>query len=168
MQNTSGHHGRWTTCCFWKCYQWASAGLREKCWCIAGSTVKQTARCSALRIEMFVFIRACVCVCVVSVPLRFWVNIIKNPDFVFDIHKSTTVDSCLSVIAQVWKNVLVLVVVVCEHAKRTPRLTECHQSQNGEVQFIFFSEPTLPLPLLMVHLYGILQLQTEMSHSYIN
>lgn len=34
-----------------------------------------------------------------SLPLRFWVNIIKNPDFVFDIHKSQTVDSSLSVIA---------------------------------------------------------------------
>ena len=33
-------------------------------------------------------------------PLRFWVNIIKNPDFVFDIHKSNIVDSSLSVVAQ--------------------------------------------------------------------
>ncbi|CAD5116777.1 DgyrCDS5626 [Dimorphilus gyrociliatus] len=32
--------------------------------------------------------------------LRFWVNVVKNPDFVFDINKSITVDSCLSVIAQ--------------------------------------------------------------------
>ncbi|CAG0878844.1 unnamed protein product [Darwinula stevensoni] len=35
-----------------------------------------------------------------SVPLRFWVNIMKNPEFVFSIQKSPTVDSCLSVIAQ--------------------------------------------------------------------
>ena len=35
-----------------------------------------------------------------SLPLRFWVNIVKNPDFVFDIYKSSIVDSCLSVIAQ--------------------------------------------------------------------
>ncbi|XP_036358669.1 plexin-A1 isoform X4 [Octopus sinensis] len=35
-----------------------------------------------------------------SLPLRFWVNIIKNPNFVFDIHKSHIVDSCLSVTAQ--------------------------------------------------------------------
>ncbi|XP_065214453.1 plexin-A4-like isoform X1 [Planococcus citri] len=34
-------------------------------------------------------------------PLRFWVNLIKNPNFLFDIHKSATIDSCLSVIAQV-------------------------------------------------------------------
>lgn len=34
-----------------------------------------------------------------SLPLRFWVNIIKNPDFVFDIHKSGIVDASLSVIA---------------------------------------------------------------------
>eukprot|EP00731_Ephydatia_muelleri_P021672 Em0014g263a len=37
-----------------------------------------------------------------SLPLRFWVNVIKNPDFVFDIHKSATVDSCLSVISQAY------------------------------------------------------------------
>ena len=37
-----------------------------------------------------------------SLPLRFWVNVIKNPDFVFDIHKSATVDSCLSVISQTY------------------------------------------------------------------
>jgi len=35
-----------------------------------------------------------------SLPLRFWVNVVKNPDFVFDIHKSNIVDSCLSVVAQ--------------------------------------------------------------------
>ncbi|XP_064632633.1 plexin-A2-like isoform X2 [Lineus longissimus] len=35
-----------------------------------------------------------------SLPLRFWVNIIKNPNFTFDVHKPAIVDSCLSVIAQ--------------------------------------------------------------------
>ena len=35
-----------------------------------------------------------------SLPLRFWVNMMKNPDFVFDINKSHIVDSCLSVVAQ--------------------------------------------------------------------
>ena len=35
-----------------------------------------------------------------SLPLRFWVNIVKNPDFVFDIHKSNIVDACLSVVGQ--------------------------------------------------------------------
>lgn len=35
-----------------------------------------------------------------SLPLRFWVNIIKNPDFVFDINKPLIVDSCLSVVGQ--------------------------------------------------------------------
>ena len=35
-----------------------------------------------------------------SLPLRFWVNLIKNPNFVFDINKSPTIDSCLSVVAQ--------------------------------------------------------------------
>ena len=37
-----------------------------------------------------------------SLPLRFWVNIIKNPEFVFDIHKSASVDSCLTVVAQAY------------------------------------------------------------------
>lgn len=35
-----------------------------------------------------------------SLPLRFWVNVIKNPNFIFDIYKSNIVDSCLSVVAQ--------------------------------------------------------------------
>lgn len=35
-----------------------------------------------------------------SLNLRFWVNIIKNPEFVFDIHKSEIVDASLSTIAQ--------------------------------------------------------------------
>ncbi|MEE6501667.1 hypothetical protein FKM82_004292, partial [Ascaphus truei] len=35
-----------------------------------------------------------------SLPLRFWVNILKNPQFVFDMEKSDHMDACLSVIAQ--------------------------------------------------------------------
>ncbi|XP_072566138.1 plexin-C1 isoform X2 [Paramormyrops kingsleyae] len=35
-----------------------------------------------------------------SLPLRFWVNILKNPQFVFDIDKTPLLDGCLSVIAQ--------------------------------------------------------------------
>lgn len=41
-----------------------------------------------------------VCTRLYSLPLRFWVNFIKNPDFIFDINKTPTVDACLSVIAQ--------------------------------------------------------------------
>ncbi|XP_067403019.1 plexin-A3 [Emydura macquarii macquarii] len=33
-------------------------------------------------------------------PLRFWVNVIKNPQFVFDVHKNSITDACLSVVAQ--------------------------------------------------------------------
>ncbi|XP_059588999.1 plexin-A3 isoform X3 [Alligator mississippiensis] len=33
-------------------------------------------------------------------PLRFWVNVIKNPQFVFDVHKTPITDACLSVVAQ--------------------------------------------------------------------
>ncbi|XP_049892180.1 plexin-C1 isoform X8 [Epinephelus moara] len=35
-----------------------------------------------------------------SLPLRFWVNILKNPQFVFDMEKTPQQESCLSVIAQ--------------------------------------------------------------------
>ncbi|KAE8615367.1 hypothetical protein XENTR_v10008495 [Xenopus tropicalis] len=35
-----------------------------------------------------------------SLPLRFWVNILKNPQFVFDLKKTHLLESCLSVIAQ--------------------------------------------------------------------
>ncbi|KAI1888027.1 hypothetical protein AGOR_G00180820 [Albula goreensis] len=35
-----------------------------------------------------------------SPPLRFWVNILKNPQFVFDMEKTPHLDGCLSVIAQ--------------------------------------------------------------------
>lgn len=37
-----------------------------------------------------------------SLPLRFWINIIKNPNFIFDVCKSAIVDSCLSVVAQLF------------------------------------------------------------------
>uniref|UniRef100_A0A8C6TTC3 Plexin b2b n=1 Tax=Neogobius melanostomus TaxID=47308 RepID=A0A8C6TTC3_9GOBI len=35
-----------------------------------------------------------------SLPLRFWVNILKNPHFIFDIHVTEVIDAALSVIAQ--------------------------------------------------------------------
>ena len=44
----------------------------------------------------------CLCFFFISLLLHFWVSVIKNPDFVFDIHKSVTVDSCLSVISQAY------------------------------------------------------------------
>ena len=42
-----------------------------------------------------------VIVCDSSLPLRFWVNVITNADFVFDVDRSIVVDSCLSVVAQI-------------------------------------------------------------------
>ncbi|XP_036008050.1 plexin-B1 isoform X3 [Fundulus heteroclitus] len=35
-----------------------------------------------------------------SLPLRFWINILKNPQFIFDVQTSDHVDAVLSVIAQ--------------------------------------------------------------------
>ncbi|KAF2368829.1 IPT domain [Trinorchestia longiramus] len=37
-------------------------------------------------------------------PLRFWVNFIKNPDFVFDVYKSPTVEASLGVVAQTFND----------------------------------------------------------------
>ncbi|XP_067914911.1 plexin-C1 [Heterodontus francisci] len=44
-----------------------------------------------------------------SLPLRFWINIIKNPQFVFDIEKTPHLDGCLSVIAQAFMDSFSLV-----------------------------------------------------------
>ncbi|XP_072418456.1 plexin-C1 [Chiloscyllium punctatum] len=44
-----------------------------------------------------------------SLPLRFWINIIKNPQFVFDMEKTPHLDSCLSVIAQAFMDSFSLV-----------------------------------------------------------
>jgi plexin A len=37
-----------------------------------------------------------------SLPLRVFVNIIKNPDFIFDVQKTNVIDASLSVIAQMF------------------------------------------------------------------
>lgn len=42
----------------------------------------------------------CVCVCACSLPLRFWVNILRNPQFIFDVHVTEVVDASLHVISQ--------------------------------------------------------------------
>ncbi|EDQ90930.1 uncharacterized protein MONBRDRAFT_15815, partial [Monosiga brevicollis MX1] len=36
-----------------------------------------------------------------AVTLRFWINLIKNPEFLFEVDKSLAVNSCLSTVAQV-------------------------------------------------------------------
>jgi plexin B len=33
-------------------------------------------------------------------PLRFWINIVKNPQFIFDVQPSDHVDAVLTVISQ--------------------------------------------------------------------
>ena len=40
----------------------------------------------------------------ISLLLRFWDGLIQNPDFIFDTHKSSTVNSCLSVVSQAYKD----------------------------------------------------------------
>lgn len=35
-----------------------------------------------------------------SYPLRFWINFIKNPDFIFDVEKAPTVEASLGVVMQ--------------------------------------------------------------------
>lgn len=56
-----------------------------------------------------------------SLPLRFWVNLIKNPNFVFDIHKSNIVDACLSVVAQTFMDSC----STSDHRLGKLRLTRC-------------------------------------------
>ena len=51
------------------------------------------------KIKMALFMSACIFSS--SLSLRFWVNLIKNPEFVFDVNKSLTMDACLSIVAQV-------------------------------------------------------------------
>lgn len=41
-----------------------------------------------------------ICHSLFSLPLRFWVNILKNPQFVLDIQVTDSIDAVLSVIAQ--------------------------------------------------------------------
>nr|XP_044992908.1 plexin-B1 [Jaculus jaculus]XP_044992909.1 plexin-B1 [Jaculus jaculus]XP_044992910.1 plexin-B1 [Jaculus jaculus]XP_044992911.1 plexin-B1 [Jaculus jaculus]XP_044992912.1 plexin-B1 [Jaculus jaculus]XP_044992914.1 plexin-B1 [Jaculus jaculus]XP_044992915.1 plexin-B1 [Jaculus jaculus]XP_044992916.1 plexin-B1 [Jaculus jaculus] len=43
-----------------------------------------------------------------SLPLRFWINIIKNPQFVFDVQTSDNVDAVLLVIAQTFMDACTL------------------------------------------------------------
>lgn len=43
-----------------------------------------------------------------SLPLRFWINIIKNPQFVFDVQTSDNMDAVLLVIAQTFMDACTL------------------------------------------------------------
>lgn len=38
--------------------------------------------------------------CLLSLPLRFWVNILRNPHFIFDVHVTEVVEASLYVISQ--------------------------------------------------------------------
>lgn len=40
------------------------------------------------------------CSALLSLPLRFWVNILRNPQFMFDVHVTEVVDASLHVISQ--------------------------------------------------------------------
>ena len=58
--------------------------------------------CKSMRTHPYTYTVINVLFTVCSLPLRFWVNVIKNPEFVFDINKSATVDSCLSTVASAY------------------------------------------------------------------
>lgn len=45
-------------------------------------------------------VTTCILTLFCSLPLRFWINILKNPPFIFDVQASDNVDAVLSVIAQ--------------------------------------------------------------------
>eukprot|EP00731_Ephydatia_muelleri_P021671 Em0014g262a len=83
-----------------------------------------------------------------SLPTRFWVSVIKNPDFVFDIHKSATVDSCLHVISQAY-------VDACstsetKYTKDTPssKLLFANEMQNYRISIYRYYEAICSLPKL--------------------
>lgn len=48
------------------------------------------------------------CPPICSLPLRFWINIIKNPQFVFDVQTSDNMDAVLLVIAQTFMDACTL------------------------------------------------------------
>ena len=37
-----------------------------------------------------------------SIPLRYWINIIKNPEMILDVEKHPLIDSILSVVSQTY------------------------------------------------------------------
>jgi len=86
MRNSGSWWSQWHLCGSWGNDGWAIA-LFDLTLLLEGLTVYITVLIESV---FFCF----------SLPLRFWVNVIKNPDFVFDIFKSNIVDSCLSVVAQ--------------------------------------------------------------------
>uniref|UniRef100_A0A3P9H1M0 Plexin cytoplasmic RasGAP domain-containing protein n=1 Tax=Oryzias latipes TaxID=8090 RepID=A0A3P9H1M0_ORYLA len=56
-----------------------------------------------------------------SLPLRFWINIIKNPQFIFDVQASDHVDAVLSVIAQTFMDSC----TIAEHKLGRVSVTYC-------------------------------------------
>lgn len=65
-----------------------------------------------------------------SLPLRFWINIIKNPQFVFDVQTSDNMDAVLLVIAQTFMDACTL----ADHKLgRVSRLGGIRQGQWGHL-----------------------------------
>lgn len=52
------------------------------------------------RMSKELWVTSCILFLFFSLPLRFWINILKNPQFIFDVQASDNVDAVLSVIAQ--------------------------------------------------------------------
>uniref|UniRef100_A0A8D3C194 Plexin b1a n=1 Tax=Scophthalmus maximus TaxID=52904 RepID=A0A8D3C194_SCOMX len=69
-----------------------------------------------------------------SLPLRFWINILKNPQFIFDVQTSDHVDAVLSVIAQTFMD-------SCTIERKKSVLSTCFHFTNNYV--IPFSPPSL-------------------------
>ncbi|XP_045063275.1 plexin-B1 [Coregonus clupeaformis] len=59
-----------------------------------------------------------------SLPLRFWINILKNPQFIFDVQASDHVDAVLSVIAQTFMDSC----TIAEH-----KLGRVRQTRRGDL-----------------------------------
>lgn len=68
-----------------------------------------------------------------SLPLRFWVNILKNPNFIFDIHVSEVVDASLSVIAQTFMD-------ACTKSEHKLSRVSVGNMEVGKNEVLYFSQ----------------------------
>jgi len=62
-----------------------------------------------------------------SIPLRFWISIIKSPDVVFDVRKNNNIDSCLSVIAQTFIDACYYEDMMIDKSSQSSRLLYCKE-----------------------------------------
>lgn len=65
-----------------------------------------------------------------SLPLRFWINIVKNPQFIFDVQASDHVDAVLTVISQTFMDSC----TIAEHKLGRVRRDSTYTHDGGRVR----------------------------------